>query len=241
MISARNSRRARFPGETKKRQRIVLRDELSVLADGLNSKERLLSELLNEYGESKELHLAIHSRVYRKSSRFKSQSFPFTAKLQNYLTWKWAEGILLECQSHSSDGMLPSDIIDKFNRESRSVPLILEIDWTSQRRSRRKGNKEDQGDQEGKDSVLMQRKVLAFGGDKQFTVKSDVIYLLWNIFLDKRKRERLKKCQLCEQWFVDRTRNHTKMWDSAKCKWKSWNRGKRRQAQHRQYSARPKT
>jgi len=54
--------------------------------------------------------------------------------------------------------------------------------------------------------------------------------------------ERLKCCAQCLQWFVDQTRNNTRLRCSVACTWRWWSRDRRRQAGHavaRRRSRRP--
>jgi hypothetical protein len=43
---------------------------------------------------------------------------------------------------------------------------------------------------------------------------------------------RLKRCPLCGRWFVDQTRNNTRLRCSLACTWRWWSRDRRRQAGH---------
>lgn len=46
---------------------------------------------------------------------------------------------------------------------------------------------------------------------------------------------RIKRCQHCNRWFADITRNRSKLRCSQKCTSRTWNRAKRREASHKQY------
>jgi hypothetical protein len=45
---------------------------------------------------------------------------------------------------------------------------------------------------------------------------------------------RIKKCQHCNKWFADVTRNRSKLRCSARCTWRTWSRARRREASHTQ-------
>ena len=61
--------------------------------------------------------------------------------------------------------------------------------------------------------------------------------LLWAIktYAGKDVAARIKKCQYCNRWFADVTRNRSRLRCSSRCTWRTWNRPKRREAGHRQY------
>lgn len=50
--------------------------------------------------------------------------------------------------------------------------------------------------------------------------------------------ERLKRCEQCGQWFIDLTRNGSKLRCTARCTWRTWNRSRRRAAGHHRHARR---
>lgn len=67
--------------------------------------------------------------------------------------------------------------------------------------------------------------------------RGQVVALLWHALFRTQEGDRLKRCSQCQtKWFVDQSRNKSRMWCSEKCKWRWWDRKRRKKARHSQYS-----
>jgi|GEM_PF-2166806 len=67
-----------------------------------------------------------------------------------------------------------------------------------------------------------------------------ILWLVWEIFFQKVDLARLKKCDVCGKWFVDRTKNRSKKRCSPPCTWQYWSWGERKQAGHKLPGKKPR-
>jgi hypothetical protein len=49
-----------------------------------------------------------------------------------------------------------------------------------------------------------------------------ILWLLWEVFYRAIDLTRLKNCPVCHRWFVDHSKNKSKVWCSARCTWQRW-------------------
>lgn len=59
------------------------------------------------------------------------------------------------------------------------------------------------------------------------------VWFLWKFFFQGRGWQRLKRCRQCGEWFVDETRNKTRLGCSDECTWKWWSRSRRKKNGHK--------
>jgi hypothetical protein len=59
-----------------------------------------------------------------------------------------------------------------------------------------------------------------------------ILWLLWEVFYRAIDVTRLKNCPVCHKWFVDHTKNKTKIRCSARCTWQRWSWEARKEAGH---------
>jgi hypothetical protein len=65
------------------------------------------------------------------------------------------------------------------------------------------------------------------------TTTSWVLLLLWEYYFKGDGWKRIKRCPICEKWFVDETTNRTKIRCSEHCTAVWWNRSRRKEAGHK--------
>ena len=98
-----------------------------------------------------------------------------------------------------------------FNRMARSIPTRLIVRWRKAR-----------GGIEVRPYVDGSKDEACFAA-----------WLLWRFFFQGDGWKRLKRCPQCRTWFVDATRNRTRVFFPDSCKDKYWSRKKRHAAGHR--------
>ena len=130
----------------------------------------------------------------------------------DYEVWKVAERILIKCKNMSAREALPSSVVRQFNALAERAPFTFIIQQRQEKGAR--------------------QTLLAFA--PQMRSRWNVYratQLLWAV-LQHPGRARLKRCPACKQWFVDSVKNSTKQYCSTGCKWKWWDRERRREAGH---------
>jgi len=60
-----------------------------------------------------------------------------------------------------------------------------------------------------------------------------ILWILWEVFYSDIDLTRLKTCPVCHKWFVDHSKNKTKIRCSTACTWQRWSWAERRKAGHR--------
>ncbi len=59
-----------------------------------------------------------------------------------------------------------------------------------------------------------------------------ILWLLWEVFYRDIDLTRLKTCPVCHKWFVDRSKNKSKVRCSQPCTWQRWSWTERKKAGH---------
>lgn len=59
-----------------------------------------------------------------------------------------------------------------------------------------------------------------------------ILWLLWEVFYRHIDLKRLKKCTVCHKWFVDHSKNKSKVRCSTACTWQRWSWAERKNAGH---------
>lgn len=60
-----------------------------------------------------------------------------------------------------------------------------------------------------------------------------ILWSLWEVLYHGVDLKRLKKCTVCNRWFVDHTKNGSKVRCTARCTSRSWSWGERKKAGHK--------
>jgi hypothetical protein len=63
-------------------------------------------------------------------------------------------------------------------------------------------------------------------------VTDRILWLLWEVFYRHIDLARLKKCTVCQKWFVDRSKNKSQIRCSTACTWQRWSWAERKKAGH---------
>jgi hypothetical protein len=67
-----------------------------------------------------------------------------------------------------------------------------------------------------------------------------ILWLLWEVFYRDIDLTRLKTCPVCHKWFVDRSKNKSKVRCSQPCTWQRWSWDERKKAGHHLPGSKPK-
>lgn len=81
-------------------------------------------------------------------------------------------------------------------------------------------------------------KIKVFPDHKGSNFIEVTLLLLWEYYFKDEGWQRLKRCPICEKWFVDDTRNKSKERCSEHCTCLWWTRTRRREAEHKPYGKR---
>ena len=128
-----------------------------------------------------------------------------------YEVWREAEQILMECNNLSASDPLPTMVVHRFNVMAQDVRTKLSI-----------GESEGQGERRTWPAFSPQSEERDWNAFR-------VIQFLWATMCYP-DRVRLQQCLKCRRWFVDKTINKTKQYCSTGCRWKWWDRERRREA-----------
>jgi hypothetical protein len=60
-----------------------------------------------------------------------------------------------------------------------------------------------------------------------------ILWVLWEVFYRDIDLSRLKDCPVCHRWFVDHSKNKSKVRCSARCTWRRWSWKARKNAGHK--------
>jgi endogenous inhibitor of DNA gyrase (YacG/DUF329 family) len=82
-----------------------------------------------------------------------------------------------------------------------------------------------------KENLGISDKVIAEWAQRNRTADR-ILWLLWEVFYRHIDLTRLKPCPVCGKWFVDHTKNKSKMRCSARCTWQRWSWDARKEAGH---------
>lgn len=123
--------------------------------------------------------------------------------LSDHEAWKAAERILRACKNLSIGSPLPQQVLKHFEELTEDAPVRLTL-----------------------------RSAFIVPHDERGMNVYRVARLLWAT-LPYPDRVRLKQCDTCQRWYVDVTKNKKKRWCSESCKWKWWDRKRRREANHK--------
>lgn len=160
-----------------------------------------------------------------------------------------AEELVTECQALSAAESVPASVKERFNRLALGVPFVLLLGGSEV--NPRPMRPLPWPEAEPHDTIIPDQ-ALYLGTETRSdgvrlirmtrtwfvaaNTRGRVVALLRDFFTSP-ERHRLRKCPVCGRWFVDRTKNKTRIRCSAGCTAKWWNRARRREARHGQYAS----
>jgi hypothetical protein len=137
-----------------------------------------------------------------------------------YVTWSLAQRII---GAPSTDDVRKglSEAATRFGEEAAQHPVTMRVEYPVMQLS--KGANPH-------DPFVEDWRKPPFAGVSWRDSIGEMLWHLWQFYFQDGGWERLKRCQRCSAWFVDRAKNKSGKWCSGKCKDSFWNRPRRKNA-----------